>query len=65
MTARCPFCGCLLDVQWSRWHAPHCPSHPLVPVAEAVARVEQAVDRVCALVAGDPPTDRSDEDGEP
>jgi hypothetical protein len=22
---RCPFCDCLLDVDWSRAHAPHCP----------------------------------------
>lgn len=23
--SRCPFCGALLDVEWSRWHGPHCP----------------------------------------
>ena len=21
---RCPFCGALLDVEWSKAHAPHC-----------------------------------------
>lgn len=64
MTARCPFCGALLDVEWSRWHAPHCPErNPLPRIAEALARVDHALDRVCALVAGDPPTDRAD--GEP
>lgn len=62
---RCPHCGALLDVQWSRWHAPHCPSrNPLHRVAEAVDRLDHALDRVCALVAGDPPTRHEDEDRE-
>lgn len=28
---RCPWCGALLDVEWSRWHAPHCPSRKPQP----------------------------------
>lgn len=28
---RCPFCGALLDVEWSKAHAPHCPNRNPLP----------------------------------
>lgn len=33
MTAvhRCPFCGALLDRDWARSHAPHCPNDRPTP----------------------------------
>ena len=37
---RCPACGALLDIDWSRGHRPRCPEEPGTtdrPTPEAVA----------------------------
>lgn len=48
---RCPFCGALLDVEWSKAHAPHCPSRNPTEVLDLVDDYDRRVRDLEQLLA--------------